>query len=281
MDSLVVQGIAIDATRLEWLRDWIRENFSWSRKRLAQALCVRWDWRNDRGQLKDFAARSFLLKLQAQGWIELPPLQTQKRRMYPPVADLPGWEEPPVLESALRELRPVRLELVGAGTTEAKRWAYLLDRYHYLGLRRVGENAGYLAYDSHGREVACLLFGAPAWRCAARDAYLRWSSSERAARLKFVANNTRFLILPWVRVPHLASHVLGQAAARISRDWQSKYGHGLEWLESFVDTSRYRGTCYQAANWQDVGHTTGRSRQDRAHTLQVPRKAVYLYRLRP
>ena len=105
--------------------------------------------------------------------------------------------------------------------------------------------------------------------------------SERAARLKFVANNTRFLILPWVRVPHLASHVLGQAAARIGWDWQSKYGHGLEWLEGFVDTSRYHGTCYQAANWQLTGHTTGRSRQDRAHTLRVPRKAVYLYRLRP
>jgi hypothetical protein len=88
------------------------------------------------------------------------------------------------------------------------------------------------------------------------------------------------LILPWVQVPHLASHVLGQAAARIDRDWQRKYGHGLEWLESFVDTSRYRGTCYQAANWQYVGQTTGRSRQDHAHTLQVPRKAVYLYRLR-
>lgn len=281
MDSLLVQGMAVDTARLEWLRGWIRENFNWSRKRLAQAVCVRWGWRNERGQLKDFAARSFLLKLEAQGWIELPPLQTQKRRMRPPVAELSQWEQPPVLESTLRELRPIRLELVRAGTIEVKRWAYLLDRYHYLGLRLVGENAGYLAYDRHGREVACLLFGAPAWRCAARDFYLRWSSSERAARLKFVANNTRFLILPWLRVPHLASHVLGQAAARIGRDWQSKYGHGLEWLESFVDTSRYGGICYQAAHWQYVGQTTGRSRQDRAHTLQVPRKAVYLYRLRP
>jgi hypothetical protein len=281
MDSLLVQGRVVDTDRLEWLRGWIGENFTWSRKRLAQALCVRWDWRNDRGQLKDFAARSFLLKLEAEGWIDLPPVQTQKRRVRRPVADLPGWEPPPALESSLRELRPVRLELVRAGTTEAKRWAYLLNRYHYLGLRLVGENAGYLVYDGPGREVACLLFGAPAWRCAARDAYLQWSGSERAARLKFLANNTRFLILPWVRAPHLASHVLGQAAARIGQDWQSKYGHALEWLESFVDTSRYRGTCYQAANWQCVGHTTGRSRQDRAHTLQVPRKAVYLYRLRP
>lgn len=271
----------MDSDRLEWLRGWIRENFDWSRKRLAQALCVRWDWRNDQGRLKDFAARSFLLKLQAQGRIELPPLQLHKRRVRAAVADLSGWEPPPVVESTLRDLRPVRLELVRAGTTEARRWAYFLNRYHYLGLRLVGENAGYLACDGRGREVACLLFGAPAWRCAARDAYLQWPSSERAARLKFLANNTRFLILPWVRTPHLASHVLGAAAARIGQDWRRKYGHGLEWLESFVDTSRYRGTCYAAANWQLAGHTAGRSRQDRAHTLRVPRKAVYLYRLRP
>jgi hypothetical protein len=273
--------MAVDSTRLEWLRGWIRENVGWSRKRLAKALCEGWDWRNERGQLKDFAARSFLLKLEAQGWIDLPPLQTQKRRARPAVAELAQWEQPPVLESSLGELRPVRLELVQPGTIQAQRWAFLLDRYHYLGLRVVGENAGYLAYDRHGREVACLLFGAPAWRCAARDSYLQWSSSERAARLKFVANNTRFLILPWVRVPHLASHVLGQTTTRMGRDWRSKYGHDLEWLESFVDTSRYRGTCYQAANWQYAGQTAGRSRQDRAHTLQVPRKAIYLYRLRP
>jgi hypothetical protein len=111
MDSLVLQGMTVDAVRLEWLRSWIRENFNWSRKRLAQGLCVRWGWRNDRGQLKDFAARSFLLKLQAQGWIELPPLQTQKRRARPPVADLAGWEQPPVLKNSFRELRPVGLEL--------------------------------------------------------------------------------------------------------------------------------------------------------------------------
>src|SRR5438067_3481369 len=119
MDSLVVQGRVIDPDRLEWLRGWIQENFTWSRKRLAQALCALWDWRNDRGQLKDFAARSFLLKLQAEGWIDLPPLQTHKRRVRQPVAHLAGWEQPPVLESSLQELRPLRLELVRAGTTEA------------------------------------------------------------------------------------------------------------------------------------------------------------------
>jgi hypothetical protein len=125
-----------------------------------------------------------------------------------------------------------------------------------------------------------LLFGAPAWRCAVRDAYLEWTAHERHAGLPSLANNTRFLILPWIRVQHLASHILGQVTARISKDWQDKYGHGLEWLETFVDLSRYQGICYRAANWHYAGQTTGRSRQDRAHRMKVSPKAVYLYRLR-
>jgi len=128
--------------------------------------------------------------------------------------------------------------------------------------------------------VAALLFGAPAWRCAARDKYLGWSQGERAAGLAQLANNTRFLMRPEVRVPHLASHVLGRVVRRIQADWQAKYGHGLRWLETFVECDRFAGTCYRAANWRWVGRTRGRSRQDVAHTLQVPVKAVYLYELR-
>ena len=281
MRTLVVQGRPVDTAGLEWLRSWMGENPGWSRKRLARELCVRWDWRNERGRLKDFAARSFLLKLEARGWIGLPALQEQKRRVRKPVPELGVWEEPARWEGPLQELGPVGLEVVRPGTPESGRWASLLDRYHYLGLRVVGENLGYLAYDRAGRELACLLFGAPAWRCRARDEYLGWTEEERAARLPRLANNTRFLILPWMRVAHLASHLLGRVARRIGADWQVKYGHGLEWLETFVDTARYQGICYRAANWQYAGETTGRSRQDRMHRLEVSRKAVYLYRLRP
>jgi hypothetical protein len=109
--------------------------------------------------------------------------------------------------------------------------------------------------------------------------FLGWDAAQRLAQLPRLANNSRFLILPWVEVPHLASHVLGAVSRRISRDWRAQYGHGLRWLETFVDTARYRGTCYQAANWRHVGATTGRSRQDRDHQLQVSPKAVYLYPL--
>jgi hypothetical protein len=269
----------VDAEQLQWLREWIAAHPGWSRKRLARELCAPWQWRNERGRLKDFAARSFLLKLSAGGHVQLPALQGQKRRAPRGVEALLSWKEPELGQGALRDLQPVGLEVVRAGTEAFQRWAFYLDRYHYWGLRVVGENLGYLVHDRPGRDLACLLFGAPAWRCRVRDVFLHGSSAEGVGHLSRLANNTRFLILPWIRVPHLASHVLGQVVGRISRDWQDKQGHGLRWLESFVDTERYGGTCYRAANWRYPGQTAGRSRQDRHHRLQVSAKAVYLSHL--
>jgi hypothetical protein len=171
------------------------------------------------------------------------------------------------------------VEPVSAGSPAARRWAFYLDQYHYLGLHVVGENLGYLAVDAHGHDVACLLFGAPAWRCAPRDQFLGWNEQTRRQRLHTLANNTRFLILPWVCVPLLASHVLSQVVGRVGADWRVKYGHGLEWLETFVERERFAGSCYRAANWRRVGQSTGRTRQDRDHTRRVALKDIYLYRV--
>ena len=280
VEKRCVQGRWIDDSDVAWLRQWIQANPQWSRKGIARALCEQWSWRDQRGRLKDFAARTFLLKLEAGGEIELPPLQENKRRRPKGVVHPPSWEEPSLRECQLTGVKPVQVEPVAPRSRAAQRWAFYLDRYHYLGLRVVGENLGYLVTDAQGRDTACLLFGAPAWRCAGRDRFLGWTDEERQSSLHRVSNNTRLLILPWVRIPHLASHVLGQVARRISGDWQSKYGHGLDWLETFVETGRFRGSCYQAANWQCVGRTTGRTRQDRDHQIQTAPKAVYLYRLR-
>lgn len=277
--DLVIQGRRLGQQELGWLARWIEDHPLWSRKRLARELCAHWDWRDQRGRLKDFAARSLLLKLETQGHLRLPPLQVQKRRAARPVARLIGWEQPSAWDASLGQIRPVKLEPISAGSAATVRWAFYLDQYHYLKLRVVGENLGYLAVDTHGRDVAAVLFGAPAWRCAVRDEFLEWGEAQRREQLHRLANNTRFLILPWVRVPHLASHVLGAVARRISADWHLKYGHGLDWLETFVEHERFAGSCYRAANWQWVGQTTGRSRQDRDHTQQVPLKDVYLYRL--
>ena len=154
---------------------------------------------------------------------------------------------------------------------------FLLQRHHYLGLRNsVGENLKYLARDRTGRPLACLLFGAAAWKARARDEWIGWTVAQRERALPLLANNTRFLILPWVRVPQLASHLLGAVARRLDADWRAKYGHGIALLETFVERERFRGTCYRAAGWVQVGATTGRSRNDRDQTLTVPVKDLYL-----
>ena len=175
---------------------------------------------------------------------------------------------------------PLNLEVMTTGHPDRKRFSQYLARHHYLGYRgHVGENLGYLIRDRHGRDLACVLFGAAAWRIRPRDGWIGWGESIRASHLSSIANNTRFLILPWVRVSHLASHILGKIVRCVREDWQTKYGHPIELLETFVDRSRFQGTCYRAANWICVGQTQGRSRQDRTNTLSVPIKDIYLYPL--
>ena len=272
------QGREVTREQVDFLREWIEQNPQASRRWLAFELCRKWDWRDERGRLTDFAARSFLMKLEERQLLTLPRVRAQYRVERSEIK--PVREEAIPVISALAALQPIELAVVEHGSAEARRWASYLTHDHYLGLRVVGENLGYLARDRLGRDLAVLLFGAAAWRCAAREQHLGWSPQQRAQGLAQVANNTRFLILPQVRVPHLASHLLGAVARRINTDWQTKYGHGLHWLETFVESGRFAGTCYRAANWRWVGQTRGRSRQDQQHTLQVPVKAVYLYQLR-
>jgi len=197
----LVPGRRVRPEEVGWLRDWIHAHPQWSRKRLARELCQPWQWRDACGRLKDFAARSFLLKLEAQGRITLPPLQVQQRRARPSAAARSDWQEPTLWSAELAEVSPVSLAPVRPGTPPAQRWAFYLHRYHYLGGCVVGENLGYLAQDAHGRDVGCLLFGAPAGRCAPRDRALGWTEATRRERLHTLANNTRFLILPWVIWP--------------------------------------------------------------------------------
>ena len=192
-----------------WLAGWIQARPQWSRKRLAHELCRRWQWVGGRGRLKDFAARSLLLKLEVRGLVELPALRLYNRRPPRPPPSWASWQEPPTWEATLADIAPVQVAPVRPGTETAQRWGFYLGRYHYLGLRVVGETVGYLAVDRKGREVACLLFGAAAWRCGARDRKLGWTSLERAAPLARVANNTRFLVLPKIPTYYYTSPVLG------------------------------------------------------------------------
>jgi hypothetical protein len=279
--KLVCQGRPVSGEQLAWLCQWIGEHPQWSRKRLARELCAHWDWRNGRGQIKDFAARSFLEKLAAGGLLVLPALQLQRSHPRPkPRGPIEvHWPTVPISEG-LRELAPLQWVLPLAGTPEAKGFDAYVQRYHYLGLRVVGQNLKYLVRDQQGRDLACLLFGAAAWRATARDQFVGWDQRQRGAALHYLTNNTRYLILPWVNVPGLASHLLSQVARRLSQDWQNKYGHPIYLLESFVERGRFRGTCYRAANWLCVGQTRGRGRQGpNPMEPTEPAKDIYLYPL--
>jgi hypothetical protein len=185
------------------------------------------------------------------------------------------------IRGALRNLCPLSVSVVAPGSDDARLFLGLLAHEHYLGHRNtVGENLRYLVRDRHGRPVACALFGSAAWKCAARDAFLGWDRAARERNLQRLTNNTRFLIPAWVEVPHLASHVLGLITRRIRSDWQVKYGHLVHALETFVDRSRFQGTCYRAANWVKVGQSTGRTRNDRAHRGPLTTvKDIYVYPL--
>jgi len=229
------------------------------------------------------AARTLLLKLHERGLIELPARRRKPPRRVPEQDfDLFNTIRPAPLESSLADALPLQIEVVKSGRPDYKLFQRHLVQHHYLGYGGpVGENIGYLVRDRQGRELACLLFGAAAWKAAARDIWIGWSAQQRAQGLQFIANNSRFLILPWVRISCLASCLLGQITRRINGDWQEKYGHPLHLLESFVQVDRFAGTCYRAANWMEVGLTQGRTRQDRHKTIQVPIKALYLYPLHP
>jgi hypothetical protein len=157
----------------------------------------------------------------------------------------------------------------------------LMDCYHYLGCHgHVGEHIKYIVFDRYKRPLACLLFGSAAWKTAARDQFIGWNSSTRQANLTMMTNNTRFLILPWVKVANLASFILGACLRGLRDDWQKRYGHDLCLVETFVDRSRFAGICYRAANWMRIGKTRGRSRQDRYGRLKVAVKDLYVYPLR-
>jgi hypothetical protein len=250
---------------------------------LSGTLAQEWDWRNRRGQLKNFAARALLEKLADRELIVLPPLRLQYShpRPKPGRGIVVEWPKEPVPEG-LSKLLPLQWIVPQAGQEVSRRFDAYVESYHYLGLRLIGENVKYLIRDRQGRDLACLLFGAAAWQVAARDQFLGWNEIQRAAGLQYMTNNTRFVILPWAKVAGLASCLLSQVVGRISDDWQLKYGHPLYLLESFVQRDRFAGTCYQATNWLCVGQTRGRGRQGPnplAPTEQV--KDVYLYPLNP
>lgn len=281
------QGRTLSVAEMVSIQSLIDEHPNWSRHRVAKELCQRWEWRTPGGQLKTFAARSLLLKLAQRRQVQLPPVRPECRRVPWGLRHLEAETPalcPPAesIESSLASLQPLQWEVAGHGSSARERALAWLRQYHYLGCNRpVGAHLLYLVRDAQQRDLAVHLIGAAAWQGAARDRYIGWSAPARQAGLHRIANHSRFLILPWVRVAHLASHLLGGLTRRVSSDWRAQHGWGLELLETFVEAGRFVGTAYQAAHWQAVGQTTGRTRQEKQHRTQAPRKRVWVYALEP
>lgn len=278
-EEMVIQGRWLHRTDIDYIRQLIQENPSWNRTRISKEICKLWDWKRPNGQLKDIACRSMLRKLQDLGLLTLPkPLHAGHYQRK--IREVPHSTEP--VRDSLSAIRPIRLVETHSRPDQDNLFCHLLHRYHYLGLQAtfVGENIRYLAYDVYNRPLGCLLFGSAAWKTGSRDAYIGWDVRTREHNLPLLTNNTRFLILPWVQVKCLASHLLCLSLRQLNQDWENRYGHTISLVETFVDTTRFRGTCYRAANWIHVGQTTGRSRQDRNRNMKVPVKDIYLYPLR-
>jgi hypothetical protein len=217
-----------------------------------------------------------LRALDKAGVITLPAPQTTPVRRKP-ILHLTHEMAP--IECPLKELLPLNVQIAGEKDTVTE-FKSFIDQFHYLGFgRTVGENLKYVVHSNNGTVLSCLLFGSAAWACRARDLHIDWDKKRRSASLHLLTNNTRFLIPQWVRVPYLASHVLSLVMRRISEDWVFAYGHPLLAVETFVDTSRFRGVCYKAANWIHVGRTTGRGRDGGHHKAITTEKDVYIYPL--
>jgi hypothetical protein len=281
----VVQGRWLSGDELEAIRRLIAEHPHWSRRRLSVAVSEAFDWRTASGQLKDMSARLLLDKLAQRGFIELPPRQQRGGRRKLRVlcqSDLlwTSGTAQNLIEGPLEFLCPLDVVLVQSKSPEANDFVCHLAYYHYLGFEgAAGQNLRYLIRDSYRRELACVLFGCAAWKVKARDRFIGWTTEQRQRRLGLIANNSRFLILPHVRVPHLASHILGLVLRRLRLDWQCKYHLAPCLAETFIERDRFSGTCYRAANWLLVGQTCGRTRYDRYNRVRVPIKDIYVYPL--
>lgn len=257
----------------------IQDHWNAGRTVISRKLCEAWDWRQTNGHLKDGVCRALLLRLEQQGLITLPPRllyinQTRTGKTIPATFNF----SPEPITATVRELAPIELKQVRR-TPEEKLFNNLIQQYHYLGYTQpVGEHLKYLVYAG-GRVVACLAFASAPYALDCRDTFIGWSSEARERNRHLLAYNTRFLILPWVQVPHLASHLLGRIARTISADWQNLYRHPILWLETFVDTERFAGTCYRAANWIPLGVTSGRGKYNKTHKQQTSIKAMYGYPL--
>ncbi len=280
MDTwLTYRGRQVDEQQAAFIRALIAAHPEASRRELSRLLCAAWDWTQPNGQPRDMVCRGLMLALHRAGAIELPPVRCAPpnplARRRPPA---PVEVDQTPLRTSLRELGPLELRQVRR-TSEERLFNGLLTAHHYLGYTQpVGEHLKFMVFAG-SRPVACFAWSSAPRHLGPRDRYIGWSPVARRRNIGFVAYNPRFLILPWVEVPHLASHLLGRMMRRLSAEWERVYRHPVYLAETFVDVPRWSGTCYRAANWIRVGRTTGRGKDDQTHRPNRTRKDVLVYPL--
>jgi hypothetical protein len=274
------RGRAVTEADVAFIRDLIAAHPTASRRALSQKLCEAWHWVQPNGAPRDMVCRGLMLALHRAGHIPLPP---PRRRPPNPLAQrakpVPAVLDTTPLHRALDAVRPLTFRQVRR-TSEEPLFNSLIEQYHYLGYTQpVGEHLKYLVY-TQGRPIAGLAWSSAPRHLGCRDRFIGWSPEVRRKNIRFIAYNPRYLILPWVQVPHLASHILGYMARVLAGDWERVYGHPVYFLETFVDPQRFRGTCYRAANWVVLGRTTGRGKDDQTWRPNRPIKDVLGYPLR-
>ena len=276
-------GRPFPVSELEMIREVVGQCSALSLTEISRTLCELLDWRRPNGKLKNHECRLLLERLRDQGQLSLPVVQPYGGRgpLWGPLT-VRSAPQPEITGSA-GQFEPLRLSVVGAeGKEDTGLWAEYVERYHYLGHRGpVGASLRYWVRSERCPEpvLACLLWSSADWKMAARDRWIGWSAEQRARNLPFIVNNSRFLLLPWVRVKGLASKILGHCARQLPDDWERLYGYRPLLLETLVEEERFRGTCYRAANWIALGRTQGRGRMDGKHRSPLRPKRLFVYPL--
>lgn len=279
MLPITIRKKTITESELEFIQTTINKHWDKGRTQVSKILCKIWGWRQPNGHLKDMACREVLLTLNRNGFLSLPPrfnsANNDKRNRSIPIIKT---KQTPLIGKP-SEFQPVSIQLA-RNTSLEPLYNSLVQQHHYLGYKQiVGNHLKYITFIGD-QPVACLGWGSAAWAVKSRDVFIGWNKSTKEKHLHFIANNTRFLILPWISIKYLASKILALNAKRISNDWLRVYNHPLYLLETFVQKSRFKGTCYQAANWIRVGQTKGSAKRGHDHLFHGNIKDVYLYPLR-
>lgn len=280
MTRLTIRNRLITEIELNQIHETITIHWDLGRTAISHILCEKWNWRQANGRYKGMACRELLLRLENKGLIQLPPRKKEKvnRLKIFPLPEAYTLNQVQALTGRINSFKQIDIEL--AGSVEKRRlWDSLVDEYHYLGYKHiVGSCLKYLIYLDD-RLACCMGWGSAAWKVGSRDQFIGWSTNQRKQRLNSIANNVRFLILPWVKVQHFASKILALSAKVLVSDWQQHFKEDVVLLETFVDPARFLGTSYRAANWIYLGATQGLGKNGASYHHHGIIKSVFVYPL--